>query len=100
MLFLEVILMEDKTKIQILLFKNKKGETKEVECHTCKHCGEVIPVVGLCAECHTPYQHWKTIEIMKGDGVKEEEIGFLYFLFKCSGCNENEQKAQKVLKPI
>jgi hypothetical protein len=105
MLFLEVNIMNDEgkegpkngqSKVQKLWFLNKKGERVEVECHECEQCKETVPVINTpCADCGTPYIHWKTIEIPEG-----EEKGFLYFIYRCSGCVGNAQKAQKILKPL
>lgn len=105
MMFLEVILVNDKdnggakntekeskSKEQLLWFETKGGERVKVECIECTHCKEIIPKVGTCADCQTQYEHWKTIE--------EEETGFLHFIYRCSGCIGDAQKAQKILKPL
>ncbi|MBU4338317.1 hypothetical protein KKD57_02035 [Patescibacteria group bacterium] len=76
---------------QTLLFENKEGEQIKVKCDECERCKQVVPKVGTCSDCGTEYQHWKTVE----DG----KTGFLYFLYKCSGCREDMQKAKRILRP-
>lgn len=62
----------------------------EVVVHECEHCHELIPNVGECSQCGTPYNHLKTIEDFK--------TGFLHYIYECTGCPEEERKAKKIIK--
>ncbi len=62
----------------------------EVHVHECQDCRELVPKVGNCPSCGTPYTHTKTVEDFK--------TGFLHYIYECSGCPVEERKAQKVIK--
>lgn len=62
----------------------------EVWVHECKECSELVPKVGNCPNCGTAYAHTKTVEDFK--------TGFLHYIYECSGCPEEERRAQKVIK--
>lgn len=81
--------------------KNKKNEFKltavdrynnvmEIFVHECPECNELVPKVGNCPTCGTSYTHTRTVEDFK--------TGFLHFIYECSGCPEEERKAQKAIK--
>ncbi len=69
---------------------DKYNNIIEVIVHECLHCRELIPKVGNCPQCGTPFGHTTTVE--------DFETGFLHYIYECSGCPANERKAKKVLK--
>lgn len=62
----------------------------EISFIECQHCNQMIPDVGMCRDCGTPYNHLKTVEDFK--------TGFLHYIFECSGCPEGNRTARKIIK--
>ena len=62
----------------------------EIPIHECQHCMQMIPTVGDCPECGDAYTHLTTVENFK--------TGCLHYIYECSGCPENERRAQKIIK--
>ncbi len=81
---------ESKSDEYILSAINTKNEIIEVVVRRCNHCNENIPKVGTCPDCHTPYEHSKTVE--------NPETGFIHFVYECAGCPPEKRKAQKIIK--
>jgi hypothetical protein len=69
---------------------NTKNEFIEVVVHKCHHCNEIVPIVGICSDCNTEYEHKKTVE--------NPETGFIHFIYECSSCPPEKRKAQKIIK--
>jgi len=69
---------------------NTRNEVIDVMVCKCKHCNEIVPLVGRCPDCDTDYLHSKTVE--------NPETGFIHFIYECSGCPPAKRKAQKVIK--
>ena len=70
---------------------NSSNEIIDVLVGRCKgHCDEIIPRVGICADCNTEYMHVNTVE--------NPETGFIHFVYECSGCPPAKRKAQKVIR--
>jgi hypothetical protein len=69
---------------------NTKNEVIDVVVCKCNHCNENVPKVGICPDCHTPYEHTKTVE--------NHETGFIHFIYECGGCPVEKRKAQKIIK--
>ncbi len=69
---------------------NTRNEVIDVVVCKCNHCNENVPVVGTCPDCHTPYDHVRTVE--------NPETGFIHFVYECSGCPPGKRKAQKTIK--
>ncbi len=74
----------------LMTVMNKKNVVEDIYFKECGHCTEKIPVVGKCSTCGTEYTHMRTFE--------DYETGFLHFVYTCSGCPEDQCKAQKVVK--
>jgi len=68
---------------------NTSNDIVEVMVHECLHCRELVPKVGVCPACNTPYTHLSTVENF--------ETGFLHYIYEC-GCPAGERKTQKILK--
>lgn len=75
------------TRVTVLTSKNT---VENIFFEDCCHCSEKVPVVGKCSVCGTDYEHLRTID--------NYETGFLHYIFSCSGCPEDQRKAQKILK--
>lgn len=69
---------------------NTKNELIAVVVRKCNHCDEIVPKVGECSDCKTPYEHENTVE--------NPETGFIHFIYECSGCPPAKRKAQKIIK--
>lgn len=69
---------------------NSKNEAIDVMVCKCHHCNEIVPVVGICPDCKTAYEHKRTVE--------NPETGFIHFIFECRGCPPEKRKAQKTIK--
>jgi len=69
---------------------NTKNEVIDVVVTLCHHCKENVPVVGTCPDCHTEYEHVKTVE--------NPETGFIHFVYECSKCPPGKRKAQKIIR--
>lgn len=81
---------EEKKPEYKLTALNTSNNIVEVMVQECDHCKELVPKVEDCPSCGTAYNHLDTVENLK--------TGFLHYVYECSGCPENERKAQKVLK--
>ncbi len=66
------------------------NNVQNVLVHECPDCRELVPKVGDCPRCGTAYHHIRTVEDFK--------TGFLHYVYECSGCPEEERKAQKIIK--
>lgn len=86
-----VIFMPEEPDTYKISAINTKNEEIYVTVTKCNHCNENVPVVGMCPDCHTSYDHVKTVE--------NPETGFIHFVYECSGCPEGKRKAQKIIKP-
>jgi hypothetical protein len=80
---------EKKRECNLTVLDSKKNKV-EIPFFECNHCDQLIPDVGECGDCGTPYKHLKTVE--------DFETGFLHYIFECSGCPEGERTARKILK--
>ena len=69
---------------------NTKNEPINVLVRKCHHCNEIVPIVGMCSDCSTEYEHKNTVE--------NPETGFIHFIYECSGCPPAKRKAQKIIK--
>ncbi|MBU4301013.1 MAG: hypothetical protein KKB09_07410 [Nanoarchaeota archaeon] len=69
---------------------NTKNELIDVIVSKCKHCDETVPVVGICPDCRTVYEHVKTVE--------NPETGFIHFVYECLLCPPGKRKAQKIIR--
>jgi len=45
---------------------------------------EIVPIVGICSDCNTEYEHKNTVE--------NPETGFIHFIYECSGCPPQKGK--------
>lgn len=82
----------EKRKSYKLTVIDTKNTRKEISFCECQHCKEMVPDVGVCEECNTPYDHVNTIENF--------DTGFIHYVYECSGCPEDGRKAQKIIKLI
>jgi hypothetical protein len=69
---------------------DRNNNIQEVWVYECQDCCELVPKVGSCPACGTPYNHLNTFEDFR--------TGFLHYIYECSGCPEDQRKAQKVIK--
>lgn len=69
---------------------NTKNEAINVLVRKCHHCNEIVPIVGMCSDCSTEYEHKNTVE--------NPETGFIHFIYECSGCPPAKRKAQKIIR--
>lgn len=69
---------------------NPKNEVINVTVRKCHHCNEIVPIVGICSDCNTLYEHKNTVE--------NPDTGFIHFVYECSGCPPAKRKAQKIIK--
>ncbi|HKZ37543.1 MAG TPA: hypothetical protein VJ184_07840 [Chryseolinea sp.] len=69
---------------------NTENEIINVTVGKCRHCNEIVPIVGICSDCNTDYEHTNTVE--------NPETGFIHFVYECSGCPPKKRKAQKIIK--
>jgi len=69
---------------------NTKNEVIDVVVRKCHHCNEIVPIVGVCSDCKTEYEHINTVENL--------QTGFIHFVYECSGCPPVKRKAQKIIK--
>lgn len=69
---------------------NTKNEVINVMVRKCHHCNEIVPIVGICSDCNTDYEHKNTVE--------NPDTGFIHFVYECSGCPPEKRKAQKIIK--
>ncbi|MDF1498078.1 MAG: hypothetical protein P1P85_01820 [Patescibacteria group bacterium] len=82
--------MADGSNRSSIVVTSNKNKVENIWFKKCNHCQEKIPDVGACSECGTDYIHIHTVE--------NYETGFLHFIYTCSGCAEDQRKAQKVVK--
>jgi len=81
---------ELKSDEYILSAINTKNDVIDVVVCKCGHCNEIVPIVGTCPDCNTPYAHKNTVE--------NPETGFIHFIYECSGCPPEKRRAQKIIK--
>ncbi|MCZ7393433.1 MAG: hypothetical protein ABOK23_08445 [Candidatus Methanoperedens sp.] len=68
---------------------NTDNKIVEIMVHECPLCSELIPEVGICHACNTPYTHLNTVENFK--------TGYLHYIYECA-CPPEQRRAQKILK--
>lgn len=85
-----ILLDEPKKKkdFKITAF-NTDNTLVEITLYECPLCKELVPVVGSCPACNTPYTHFDTVENFK--------TGYLHYIYECA-CSPEQRRAQKILK--
>ena len=61
----------------------------EVKLPGYKKDNEIVPDVGTCEECHTPYEHIESIELFS--------VNQMVYKYKCGKCPPGKCEAKKTL---